>query len=203
MGLLQDLCQPLEANQIDWKVSNLNQHQDSVFATILAYKDARVDRQRLDDVFGTAWQNEFKRDSNGILQCGIGAFIDVLQNPKPHLNVTDMQWVWRWSNGVPSDYEKEKGEYSDAFKRAGFMWGIGIELYDMPNVRVQLNEKEYFIKDGKPKATGYLKPNNWRWTLERDEDGDINQLIAEQKYGNSWKERYNFNPHNAKKPFDS
>lgn len=201
MGLLQDLCAPLEANQIDWKVKTLNAYNDSVYASVLAYKDARVDRQRLDDVFGVKWQNEFKRDSKGILQCGIGAYVDLLDNLE---TIKDsFEWVWRWSNGVPSDYEKEKGEYSDAFKRAGFMWGIGIELYDMPNVRIQLTEKEFVMENNKPKATFYLNPNKWRWTLERDEDGDINQLIAEQKFGDVWKERYNFNPHNAKKPHDA
>ena len=42
------------------------------------------------------------------------------------------QWVSKQDCGVPSNTQGEKGEASDAFKRAGFSWGIGRELYDSP-----------------------------------------------------------------------
>lgn len=35
--------------------------------------------------------------------------------------------LWYWKQ-----YWKEKGEASDALKRAGFTWGIGVELYNSP-----------------------------------------------------------------------
>lgn len=41
---------------------------------------------------------------------------------------TDM-WIQKQDCGVESNTEKEKGEASDAFKRAGFNVGIGRELY--------------------------------------------------------------------------
>ena len=42
------------------------------------------------------------------------------------------QWLWRWDCGTESNTEAEKGQASDAFKRAGFKWGIGVELYTAP-----------------------------------------------------------------------
>jgi hypothetical protein len=48
--------------------------------------------------------------------------------------------LWRRINT-----EAEKGQASDAFKRAGFKWGIGVELYTAPfiwyNAETKRNEK--------------------------------------------------------------
>jgi hypothetical protein len=109
----------------------------------------------LDEVFGRdLWQNEYKRDSKGVLQCGIGIY-----------NQTINQWVWKWSNGTESNTEKEKGEYSDALKRAGFVVGIGRELYDVPTLFVNLTKDEFFEKDGKVRQTAKFKPNEWNWEI--------------------------------------
>lgn len=87
----------------------------------LLYKTARVDRQILDDTFGALnWQNKFDV-INGNLYCSIGVY-----NP----DIKD--FVWKSDCGVESQTEAEKGEASDAFKRAGFKWGIGVELYNSP-----------------------------------------------------------------------
>ena len=40
---------PLEINEIDFRVQSINK---GGYATILAYKDARVDMKRLDDTYG-------------------------------------------------------------------------------------------------------------------------------------------------------
>ena len=47
------------------------------------------------------------------------------------------EWLWRWDCGTESNMEAEKGEASDAFKRAGFKWGIGAELYTSPFIWVK------------------------------------------------------------------
>ena len=127
--------------------------QNGAFCTLLAYKDSRVDMAVLDSL-DTPWSNEYKRDSKGVLQCGISIWVEELG-----------QWVTRWSNGVESNTEKQKGEYSDAFKRAGFMWGISRELYDMPSCFVNLDEKEYKMQGDKVKV-GRLYPNDWQWELD-------------------------------------
>lgn len=178
---LEILNRPLKREQIDFKVAQVAKSGDNVYANILAYKDARTDMEVLDEACGRMnWQVTYQRDSKGVLQCSIGVRDEATK-----------EWVWKTSNGVESDFESEKGEYSDAFKRAGFMWGIGRQLYDMPSIRVILNEKDYTEKDGKPKATGWLRPNDWRWTVSED----YKSITASRKYGNEWKEVYNSNPY--------
>ena len=178
---LQKLHQPLTADQIEFKVSQVTKTDTAVWASLLAYKNARVDMQMLDDAVGPlGWQCTYQRDSKGVLQCSIGIY-DTLSGG----------WVWKTSNGTESDYEAEKGEYSDAFKRAGFMWGIGRQLYDFPSIWVQLNDHDYYEKDGKVKASNKLRPNEWRWTISED----YQSVKAERKYSNSWKEIYNSKPY--------
>lgn len=85
---------------------------------MLSYIDARYLYDRLDECVGpTNWQDQFERDSAGNLRAGIGI-------------LTDDGWVWKWDTGTPSTMEPQKGEYSDALKRAGVHWGIGRDLYD-------------------------------------------------------------------------
>lgn len=96
-------------------------------ASLLLYKDARFDRMMLDETYGkNNWQNDFKV-LDGKMYGGIGVWIKELN-----------QWVWKWDCGTESNTEAEKGEASDAFKRAGFKWGIGIELYSAPFISVKL-----------------------------------------------------------------
>jgi len=170
---LEKLKEPLKIKQIDFKVKQVVKTSDAVWANILAYKDARVDMEVLDNAVGQlGWQVKYQRDPKGVLQCSIGIW-DESKN----------DWVWKTSNGTESDFESEKGEYSDAFKRAGFMWGIGRQLYDFCHIRVQLNDKDYYEKDGKVRASNYLRPNDWRWTVSED----YQDVKAERKYGSTWK----------------
>ena len=149
---LKELQKPLAISDIDFRVGEIRE-SSKAYATILAYKDARVDMNRLDEATQGLWQNKYERDSKGVLQCGIG------------IKIGD-EWVWKWSCGTPSTFEKEKGEYSDAFKRAGFMWGIGRELYDFPVLLAELTSEEARMDQGKWKATFKLKPTEWDWTWE-------------------------------------
>lgn len=179
------LNKPLCAGQIEFKISQITKTNDAVWANILAYKDARVDMQVLDEAVGqTDWQVKYERDSKGILQCSIGIW-------DPEKAMGSGEWVWKTSNGVPSDFESDKGEYSDAFKRAGFMWGIGRQLYDFPQIWVQLSEGDYYEDNGKVKASRKLRPNDWKWFVS----DDYMTVRAERKYGNSWKQVYNSNPY--------
>ena len=144
----------LKVDEIDFRVGTIGKSANGAYCTLLAYKDARVDMAVLDETFGQGmWQNEYKRDSKGVLQCGIAVHYE------------NIGWVWKWSNGTESNTEKEKGEYSDAFKRAGFMWGIGRELYDVPTLFVNLKDGEYFEKDGRVKQSTKFKPNEWNWEI--------------------------------------
>jgi len=170
MQNLTNLNQPVNAQDIDFRVQSINK---GGYATILAYKDARYDMRILDEVAGVGlWQKDYKI-IDGNLYCGIGVYVEGLQ-----------QWVWKWDVGVESNTEKEKGQASDAQKRAGFAWGIGRELYDFPLIQVKLKPNEFEVRaDGRAQQTYNLKLRDWTWTIERGTDLKIYNLIAKDQDG--------------------
>lgn len=131
----------LDADEIEVKVKKV---LDSG-AIGLLYKTSRVDMDRLDGTVGSAnWCDDYK-SIDGVLYCGIGVR-------------SANEWIWKWSNGIESREDsgnEKKGEASDAFKRAGFLWGIGRELYTAPfiylNVETAGKDGKYYLKDKKAK----------------------------------------------------
>lgn len=110
----------LKAKEIEVRVGVCNEKGCS----LLLYKDARVDRAILDETVGPErWQNKFY-EIKGNLFCSVGLLVVMPSG--------DMAWIWKDDAGAPSNMEAEKGEASDAFKRACFKWGIGVELYSAP-----------------------------------------------------------------------
>lgn len=104
----------LRPDEIDVRVGSVGKKG----ASLLLYKDARCDMNILDETYGPeGWQRKHEV-INGNLYCGIGIW-----------NKEIGEWVWKWDCGTESFTEKEKGEASDAFKRAAFNIGIGRELY--------------------------------------------------------------------------
>lgn len=117
----------LNANEIDCRVGTCTEKGFS----ILLYKNARVDMQILDEVYGNSnWQREHK-EIKGNLYCGVSIWDEKKQ-----------QWITKWDCGVESNTEKEKGESSDSFKRACFNVGIGRELYTAPFIWIEGRVKE-------------------------------------------------------------
>ncbi len=85
---------------------------------LLLYKDSRCDKRILDETFGIhGWKDRYE-EIKGNLFCTISIWDD-----------EEKQWIDKCDCGTESFSEKEKGEASDAFKRAGFNVGIGRELY--------------------------------------------------------------------------
>jgi hypothetical protein len=164
-----DLQKPLPIDQIDFRIQSINKGR---YATILAYKDARVDMNRLNSVYGIGfWQR--KHDYiNGKEFCSVGIW-----------NKEISQWCWVQDCGTQSNTEKEKGQSSDAFKRACFNLGIGIELYDYPEISVQLNTDEVDMSGPKPKAVWSFKLKYWSWYSEFSEDGRISFLAGKDQSG--------------------
>lgn len=105
--------------------------------SLLLYKDARVDMAMLDEEFGAEnWSNSYEKIGNSIF-CEISV-------------LTDGSWISKQDVGSETYTEAEKGQASDAFKRAGFRWGIGRELYTAPFIWIQAKKGEvYKRKDGK------------------------------------------------------
>lgn len=102
---------------------------------LLLYKTARVDADILDEAVED-WQCRFY-ECKGTLFCSVG------------IKCGD-EWMWKDDAGAPSNMEAEKGEASDAFKRACFKWGIGRELYSAPFIWVPASKLErYQQRNGK------------------------------------------------------
>jgi hypothetical protein len=140
---------PLTIEEIDFRIQSINK---GGYATILAYKDARVDMNRLDAIYGVeGWQKKYEI-VNGNLFCSVGIWSD-----------KSKQWIWKQDVGTESNTEKEKGQASDAFKRACFNFGIGRELYDYPVIQIKLNSDEFEIKNDRAVSTFNLKLRDWKW----------------------------------------
>lgn len=163
---------PLTIYEIDFRV----QINKGGYATILAYKDARVDMNRLDAVYGVGyWQKKYDVINDNLF-CSVGVW-------NKELN----QWVWVQDVGTESMAEKEKGQASDAFKRACFNLGIGRELYDYPIIQVKLLDEELDKTTGKPNWNFKLK--EWTWFSQFNENGKLNYLGAKDQNG---KARFQF-----------
>lgn len=59
------------------------------------------------------------------------------------------EWIAKQDVGAAGQYEKEKSQASDSFKRACFNWGIGRELYSAPFVWVPASKVQIQKKEGK------------------------------------------------------
>lgn len=100
---------------------------------MLVYKDARVDMRILNECFGCFnWQRKHEV-INGNNYCTVSI-----------KNQETGEWISKQDVGKPSKTEAEKGEASDSFKRACFNWGIGVELYDAPDIKIKLNDSDYW-----------------------------------------------------------
>lgn len=130
----------LTADEVECRVQQVTAKNGAV---LLLYKDARVDMRILDETFGPMnWQRHHGRDN---ANCVISVW-DEVKN----------QWIEKEDTGTESQTEAAKGLASDSFKRAGFNWGIGRELYDAPFIFVPLAEIEV-TKNSKGKNTTYTK----------------------------------------------
>jgi len=165
---IKDLRKPLDINDIDFRVQSINK---GGYATILAYKNARVDMQRLDDVVGALnWKREHKNENHN---CIVSIY-----------NKDTSQWVSKEDTGTESMAEKAKGLASDSFKRACFNWGIGRELYNYPVIQIKLDKgSEWDLVNGKPKQLFGLNLRNWKWHLECDDLGNVKRLACKDDNG--------------------
>lgn len=123
----------LTANEIECRVGTVS----GTGVSLLLYKDARCDMALLDEVCGPfGWKREHEL-INGNLFCTVS------------IKDKDGNWVSKQDVGVESYTEKEKGQASDAFKRACVNWGIGRELYTAPFIWIKLKDEEWTERNGK------------------------------------------------------
>ena len=156
----------LRADEIECRVAQVS----AKGCSLLLYKTARVDRAILDETFGMLnWQNDFK-----VIDGKMYGYISVYDEKKK-------EWVTKSDCGTESNTEAEKGQASDAFKRAGFKWGIGVELYTAPFIFVSCET----IKNSSGRfelVNKYVKYQVKE--IGYSDNGDIDKLLITDDKGN-------------------
>lgn len=142
-GLFRDL----RPNEVEARVAQCS----AKGASLLLYKTARTDYALLDETVGPErWQCSYS-DVKGNLFCDLSIRFDD-------------GWVSKSNCGTESNMEAQKGEASDAMKRAGFAWGIGRELYTAPFIWVPAEKLQKLSQNN--------RTNKWQ-CLDRFEVTDM------------------------------
>ena len=132
----------LKASEIECRVAAVNVKG----ASLLLFKDARVDQKILDETYTPFGWRRFHQSIEGNLYCTVEVWDESKQ-----------QWIGKQDVGAMSDYEKEKGQASDSFKRACFNWGIGRELYTAPFIWIPAEKADIQKKGDKYVCNGHFK----------------------------------------------
>jgi len=154
MNLFDKLSRPFPVNAIHWRIGSTNvkkirretgdNNARPTKGIPLAYIDARDVYNRLDDAVGPFnWQDKYPFE--GCCELSI-------KDPNTG------EWICKSNGAGRTDIEGEKGQYSDAFKRAAVLWGIGRYLYDLPNEWVDLDK---YGKFAFPKLPQRFTPAGW------------------------------------------
>ncbi|HET6575271.1 MAG TPA: Rad52/Rad22 family DNA repair protein [Fimbriiglobus sp.] len=114
------LARPFDHDEVKFKPQAVKNNR----ALALAYVDARVIQDRLDEVLGVeGWQDEYQLLPDGSVVC------------KLTLKLGD-QWITKMDVGSPSEQpdsgDRLKAAFSDALKRAAVKFGVGRYLYRLP-----------------------------------------------------------------------
>lgn len=159
----------LKSDEIECRVAQCGKNDRGAWCSILLYKDARVDQRILDETFGImGWKR-----SHELIGDRLYCTVSVWDNEKK-------EWISKQDVGTESNTEKEKGQASDAFKRACFNIGIGRELYTAPKIFISLDNGEYTEKSGRisPKISLDVQ------SIGYDDQGRITSLVLTDARGN-------------------
>ena len=138
----------LKADEIDVRVAQI----DKTWATLLLYKNARVDMDILDETVGVYnWKREHTRDNANCI-------VSIYDSEKK-------EWISKEDTGTESNTEKEKGLASDSFKRACVNLGIGRELYSSPSIFI-FPKKEIKYKNGGKEVDEFFEYKDGKYTTK-------------------------------------
>lgn len=180
--MIKKLSAPFPPDRISWRVGSTT--ADKKRGMALAYIDARDVMERLDSVCGPGgWQCRYPH-VNAKTCCEIGIKFE-------------SEWVWKADGAGDTDYEGEKGAFSDSFKRAAVKWGIGRYLYDLdsPWVEIEPMGKSFKIKESEyprlrrvlgqvPETNGHQKPSDgWHGPLKVTELKAALRALAHDLHG--------------------
>ena len=164
--VLKELSAPLTKEDVELRIGATSIKGFS----LLLYKTARTDVKRLNSVCNTYWKNRHFYDTKELLCCEISIYDTGIK-----------EWVSRVDVGTESYTEKEKGSYSDSFKRAGFRWGIGLELYQSPFIWISWEME--LNKNGKGYKPKGFYPSSMLLEKYEVENGQINLKISYKSKG--------------------
>lgn len=153
MSIYEKLSAPFPPESISWRVGSTTGDKSKGMA--LAYIDARDAQDRLNDVCGPfGWQSRHEVSGDKRVTCHVG-----IKNPETG------EWVWKSDGAGETDYEGEKGSYSDSFKRACVKWGVGRYLYDVdsPWMAIETKGKTYVFPEGSQRT---LRERLVKWQAE-------------------------------------
>ncbi len=155
--ITQALAAPFEAAEVRFKPAVVSGNR----ALALAYVDARVIQDRLDEVLGVmGWQDSYKVLPDGSVMCRL------------RLKIGE-QWITKVDVGGQSEQpdggDRTKAAFSDALKRAAVKFGVGRYLYRLPSQWCDYDaKKRHFINPPqvpvaalparKPEAPRTVKP---------------------------------------------
>ena len=159
----------LTKDDIEVRVARTLVYDNAVKAEVLIYKNARVDMSALDQIHGPMNWRRSHRILDGRLYC----IVEVYDKEKK-------EWIAKEDVGTESNTEPEKGQASDAFKRACFNWGIGRELYTAPRIIIALTDKEYIRSNGNVRVTASFHVSE----IGYDEKRSINRLVIADRFNN-------------------
>lgn len=129
------LSEVFDPAEVRWKPQAVSGNR----AMAIAYVDARVIQDRLDDVLGiSGWQTKFTVLPEGSVVCALSVRIN-------------NEWITKEDVGSqsdqPDDGDKMKAAFSDALKRAAVHFGISRYLYRLPHQWVDWDaQKKHFVR---------------------------------------------------------
>jgi hypothetical protein len=135
-ALMKALAAPFEASEVRFKPAVVSGNR----ALALAYVDARVIQDRLDEVLGVIdWQDDYECLPDGSVVCRLRIRVGG-------------EWLTKVDVGGPSEQpdegDRRKAAFSDALKRAAVKFGVGRYLY-----RLQSQWADY-----DPKKKQFVRP---------------------------------------------
>ncbi len=156
--LFARLAAPFPVESVHWRVGSTNKkkegykYPEGTEGIALAYIDSRDVMDRMDRVVGPAfWQADFTAHGAATL-CRVGIKLGG-------------EWVWKSDGAGQTNVEGDKGQFSDAFKRAAVHWGVGRYLYSLDSPWVKIDTRGRIEKEEKSKLNAVLEKHldkeNW------------------------------------------
>jgi hypothetical protein len=167
---LKLLSAPFPENEIEWRIGSCGKKKNGdLWATCLAYVQARAIMNRLDEVCGPEnWKPEYQ-------------FISKMDGMKPGILCglsirVDKEWITKYDGAEQTDIEEFKGGLSSALKRAGVPWGIGRYLYNLDSGFAIINDSgEHFGKTKDETVFHWDHPKLPGWALPDKTNGTAAQ----------------------------